>query len=207
MAEGPVDALNRVFRITHKMVIRQQHMQFSYHLRDALIPNMTSEDAFNDAEAFMNASLLPAFSAQVTFERLEAERLITKEFFAKDYVNKTGAVQGAFRSTMLCTCVSLKSASRSRHRNGRMFWPAHGDLNNDVLDGPVLQGFTTAAAAMAAKWVGQVIVGNFNVVVVGRLAPAQVGLPFGPPFWTDVTTIRVNPIVSALRSRKVGVGN
>jgi hypothetical protein len=109
---------------------------------------------------------------------------------------------------MLCVAVALKSNSRSRKENGRMFWPL---LNNPVLDqvNPGLLGlYNTAAASLADRYIsGTVTLDSWELVVVTGKAKSPLKPNPNPNFWTRVKSVRVNPLVSSLRSRKVGVGS
>lgn len=207
MANGVVDTLSRVFRITVMMSCRLQQMQFSYHLRDVGVPTSTAEDAHADAKAWLNTIYRPALSADVAITRLAVERLVEGSYFAEDFaaLNGSGSQQQLITSQALC--ISLKSNLRSRHANGRMFWPASGAPSNDRASGPGFDTIVTAAAATATRWTGSALLTNRKLVVVGAgIADPATGV-LGPPRWTDVETIRVNPVITNLRSRKVGVGS
>lgn len=206
MATGEVNVLNRVYRITTRMAIRQQQIQTSFHLRDVGVPLTTAEDAFNSAEGWLNTIFRPAVSSSVSILRLEAERLNDREYYAEDFSAVTGALSIPQNNTMFATAVSLKSTSRARFANGRMFWPVAEQNGTDGIGGGNLAALLAAAAAMQSRYVGATLFDQFELVVVGAGVPAGAGTPAGPPRWTSVATVRVNPILTALRSRKVGVG-
>lgn len=206
MAQGEVDALNRVFRVTYRMSVRNQQIQTGFHLRDVLIPNQTAEDCANVAESFWNTNFKPALSSDVTLQRVEVQRVNDADYFAKEQTGNVGTLGLSLQSTSFALAVTLKSTSRRRNRNGRFFWPAAGSWANDTIAGSALNTINAAAAAMVTAWVGLVIVGDFALVVVGKAGVLDTGIPLNAKIWTDVISVKVNPVVSSLRSRKVGVG-
>lgn len=207
MANGVVDALHRVFRVTVMMSCRLQQLQFSYHLRDVGIPTSTAEDAHGDAKAWLNTIYRPALSSDVSITRLAVERLIEGSYFAEDFAALPGTGTEQQLITSQALCISLKSNLRSRHANGRMFWPCMGAPTNDRANVVALDRIGTAAAATAARWTGSALLTNRKLVVVGAGVPDPTSGITGPPRWTDVETVRVNPVITNLRSRKVGVGS
>lgn len=207
MAEGVVDALHRVFKIIVMMECRLQQIQFSFHLRDTGVPTSTAQNAHDDALEWLNTIYRPCLSSQVAVKRLSAERLITKEYHQTEFAALTGLYGEAQKLTTNALCISLKSNLRSRHANGRMFWPLGSDPINDRANESGFNVIATAAAATAARWTGIAALTNRKLVVVGAGAPDPVTGAPGAPRWTDVETVKVNPVVTNLRSRKVGVGS
>lgn len=206
MAQGEVDALNRVFRVTYRMSVRNQQIQLGYHLRDVLIPNRNAENAADDSETFWNTNFKPALSNDVTLQRVEVQRVNDADYFAKEQTGNVGTLNLALQSTGFALAVTLKSPSRRRNRNGRFFWPAAGSWANDTIAGGALNTINAAAAALVSTYTGLVIVGDWQLVVVGKAGVLDTGIPLNAKIWTDVTSIKVNPVVSSLRSRKVGIG-
>ena len=208
MADGEVGVLNRVFRCTLSMQVRLQKIQTALHLRDIGVPNEDAESCHTHFETWMNDHFRLALSSNVSIVRLAVEEIRTKEYFAKDYTGVTGSSSYALNSTMEAVAISLKSTSRSRHANGRMFWPLLGTPQSDQVDAGALVTFQTQAASLADRYIsGTVTLDRFQLVVIGAPAPSLTTPNTNPKRWTDVTNIRVNPVVTSLRSRKVGVGS
>lgn len=207
MAQGEVDALHRVFRITVFLAVRLQKLQFSYHLRDLGLPTSTVEDAHADALEWLNTIYRSALSTDVAMTRLSCERLVEGSYFSQDFTNTFGLLQQSQTLTGQSFCVSLKSNLRARHANGRMFWPAAGSAEVDRGNSAVVNLNNIAAAATATRWTGFALIAPRRMVVVGAPAPQGAGVPLGPPRWTDVENISVNPVLTHLRSRKVGIGS
>lgn len=207
MAQGVVDLLNRVFRVTVGMGCRGQRLQTSFHVRDFGIPNATVESIHGEIKPWVLAAFRAAMPNDLAIQRLEVQRLIENSYFAEDFIGIAGTTNGGMTTSFMASCVTLKSNLRSRHANGRMFWPFAGTAVNDAATGSVLANLNLAAADMLTRWGGVIIVGEAKLVVVGK--PLLGGTPSeaNPPRWTDVEQVRVNPIVSALRSRKAGVGS
>lgn len=207
MAEGVVDTANRVFRCTVRMRCRQAAMQTSFHVRDVALPNASVQSIHAEVKPWVFGAFRTAISSDISLEKFEVQRLIENSYFAEDYVNTVGGNSNAQGSTMFAASVALKSNLRSRHANGRMFWPAAGVAGGDQIAGGTFNVLAAAAADLMTRFGGVIIIGEAKLVVVG--APEPGGTPESPnaPRWTDVEAVRVNPLLTALHSRKSGVGS
>lgn len=206
MAQGVVDALNRVFRVTYRWQIRQQQIQTSLAFRDVLVPNMTAELLATNQLAFYNTSMKTALGRDLSLTRVEVQRIGDPDYFQIEQVGNIGLMAVDSLVTSQCLSIALKSSSRRRNRNGRMFWPLSGGFAADVVSGTQLTNLNTMAAALTSTYTGLVIIGDFQLVVLGKATSKDTGITPGTPIWTDVTAIRVNPVITNLRSRKVGIG-
>lgn len=207
MAQGEVDALNRVFKVTVHMKIRQALIQTGFHVRDFAVPNATSEMIHGEIRPWVVGEFRASQSADVNFQRLTVERLVEGSYFSEDFVGINGADGRPVASSMLAVSVALKSSFRSRSANGRMFWPYMGNIEGDVSNTPIFNLLNAAAQNLITRYGGLILLGQAKLVVVGKPLNGLPEAPDNPPRWTDVDALRVNPVVTALRSRKAGVGS
>jgi len=207
MASGVVDALNRVFRCTTFMSCRGTVMQTSLHLRDTAIPNATAESIHAEYKPWVLGTFLGTLSKQVKIERIAVERLLDGEYYEETIINTVGTQNDDMAATFLALAVTFKSTSRKRWANNRAFWPYTGPVSNDLSVPGQLGAAQAAAADLMSKFGGVILIGDGKLVAVG--APENPGPvnASNPPRWTDVEQVRVNPIVSTMRSRKSGVGS
>lgn len=210
MARGEVDLLNRVFKVQLFMRVRGSNIQTQWHLRDAGAPTSTAEDVLNDSHNFLTTELHPAIPTQCQIMKLSVVRLIENSYAQREYVGTAGSNTNAMASTMLASVIQLKSAYRERSANGRMFWPAPGAPNTDNHDGPILTAISLAAQKMQDRYCGPPLTSLRKLVVVSypkkKGNPPQFPVPMPPTKWADVDLVRVSPLVTAIRSRKAGVG-
>lgn len=207
MANGIVDTLNLVYKFQVFMSIRGSTMQTNFHCRDVLVPNTNPESAHNEVKPWVLGAFRNQLGRNIQITRFATTRLNDGEYFQEDFTATPGLYNVDTTSSMLALSVALKSNSRSRRANGRMFWPYAGPPEADRAQQGTIDSMNLAAADLLTRFGGLIVVGQMKIVVVGQ-NPLQV--PNGPALpkqWTDVTAIRVNPVVTSLRSRRAGVGS
>lgn len=111
--------------------------------------------------------------------------------------------------------VSLKGEQRTRHGQGRMFWPVRSEeqIQGDEVEATRRTLFQNVLTALTDAFIVNVVTGdirlcNYHDAMPQRTnASGAVVRPALPASWYDVTSARINFTVSALRSRKVNVGS
>lgn len=208
MAQGLIDALNRVYKFNIHMTIRNMEMVTGFHCRDVLVPNTSPEEAHAEIKPWVLGAFRAALTRQAQITKLACTRLNDGAFFDESFTATPGQYNVDTTSTMLALTAAFKSNNRSRKANGRMFLPYAGPPDADRAQQGTLDAWNTAMAALMTLVGGVIIVGQMKLVVVGQ-NPAQVkdGPTIEPRQWNDVVAIRVNPIVTSVRSRRAGVGS
>lgn len=111
--------------------------------------------------------------------------------------------------------VSLKSEIRKRYGQGRMFLPMVNEenVNGNVLAASGVTRIQTFIDLITAHFTGDPVTHDLLLVNAHPLLPARpstssvVGRPEIPASWYDVVSLRINQVVTSLRSRKAGVGS
>lgn len=207
MASGIVDAANLVYRFQISLGIRGSVLQMNFHCRDALIPNTTPETAHEEFRGWVLGTFRNSLSNELQITRLATTRLNDNEFFQQDFTNTAGLFGQPTRSSMLALSVAMKSNSRSRRANGRVFWPMAGSPSTDRAEDATQQIITTAINDCMDKFAGIILLGQMKLVVVGMNKDQIKGGPKLPKQWNDVVAMRLNPIATSLRSRRAGKGS
>lgn len=208
MATVDIGALTQVYRVTFKMLIRNQQIQTGFNLVDVGIPNESAQSCLENVRDFYLAKMRPALSNEIFLQRIEVERWLEGSFFAQDFVGQNGSLNLPMQSTYSCLAIAVRSNQRKRIANGRFFWPCAGSWANDTVGGAQLAAATQMVADLTDQYLGNPLFDRFRIGTVHRPVKDKVtGLPIGVHKWTEATALRLNPVVSALRTRKVGVGN
>ena len=116
--------------------------------------------------------------------------------------------------SFMAATVSLKSALRTRYGQGRMYFPVMGEaaISGDVLSVAAQTSYQAVITELATRFIGNTASGYNMINVHGQLEPRPATptrparLPI-PPTWYDVASVRLNIALTALRSRKAGVGS
>lgn len=144
--------------------------------------------------------------------------VVSREGHAISPSNMFGTIVGysdaaALPSFIACV-VSLRSALRTRYGQGRMFWPVamEGTAHGDVIGNAVLPQYQGVMDNLAGRFIQGSVVGyqliNIHGVIPPRAAtPTRPATASIPASWHDVISMRLNANLTALRSRKAGVGS
>lgn len=111
--------------------------------------------------------------------------------------------------------VALKSEIRKRYGQGRMFLPItqEAHIDSDTINSDGINLFNGFIATLTDNYTGDpvthdLILVNAHPALPVRGAPGQPGYrPAIPASWYDVASLRLNLLVTSLRSRKAGVGS
>lgn len=208
MASGEV-AGTRVFRVNVGMRIALQQLQTGFYLRDVGVQARTSAEVVAEVKTWVDTKFATIMPSSLAFERLEATELNSKEYAQHEYTNFFGAKGGGVVTTFLAANVSLRTATRQRYRNGRMFWPVlvRDSITDGLINDLTMGEFGGVAADFADRWTGVSLFGELRAVVVTAARPAKTYRPALTHSWTDVEAVKINKIATAISRRRIGVGS
>lgn len=206
MATVDIGILQRVFKVTFRFSLRNQQIQTGFNLGDVGLSNETAQTTLDDVVGFYAAKMRQALSNEINLQRISVERWLDGDYAAQEFVNQPGTLGLSMQSTFLALAISVRSGSRLRIANGRFFWPAAGSWANDTIAGSGLATATQMVADMSDRYLGNPLFDRWHIGTVHRPKKDNAGQPIGVHKYTEATTLRLNPLVTTVRSRKVGVG-
>lgn len=207
-----------IFRCTIRFRLGTQKCQTGFHLRDVGIQDNSEQDVAEE----MQTQLLTIFRGILTtndfIESWEAALLGGDTGYSLPEVNGAGTnayAASTAEPSFLAACVALKSEIRKRYGQGRMFWPIANEpmVDGDVFSTTGVNVLTGVVNVFTDHFTGDpvthdLLLVNAHGLLPQRGAPGAPGYrPEIPPSWYDVLSLRLNTVVTSLRSRKVGVGS
>ena len=111
--------------------------------------------------------------------------------------------------------VSFKGELRRRYGQGRGLWPVRFDgyVDKDILNAAGAAAFQGVIDTMTTRWLGLSGSSDYELINFHGLIPEKPATQTSPvrpavqPSWYSVTTVRLNTVMSFVRSRKQGVGS
>lgn len=205
----------------HPLAVRIQFLlgtsqcQTGFHLRDQSLTPADVQDAADDVAQFVTTNFRTIFSNEDRFIGVDVVDMTTGEGGAVSFGNTFGTIawQNTVRTPSFLTVpISLKGEIRRRYGRGGMLWPMRSESweTDNVLNAEGIAGFQGVIDAMTARYLAN---GTYRMINVHGVIPAKPATPTTParaevpPSWYDVTTIRMNTVLSFLRSRKQGQGS
>lgn len=191
--------------------------QTGFYLRAAAANIADSEEAATQVAQWVTDHFRNLLRVETRVVGIDATDLVTREGFTINPANQMGTAGGGAGETLpgfMAAVVTLKSAKRTRYGQGRMFLPV---VNEDMAFGDVISptsvpAFQGTIDELMDAFTGNVLTGYNLINVHGVLpprpaTPSRPARPEIPPSWYDVQTARLNLPLTALRSRKAGVGS
>lgn len=218
MATGPWGGIldSRVFRVKISWTQAGQQCQTGYHIRDVGVNTLTPEDVAEEAAELAQTNAFRTLFATVDqIVSVDAVNLRTAEGHTIALPNVMGLQNAEALPSFTACSLALVGGIRKRYANGRMFWPVRGENTTtaDILNATGVGIFDAAIAEFTSRYMGGALFGTQQLVHLHEAKPARpaVGkpepLPAVPATWYDITAIKLNRAVTALTSRKVGVGS
>lgn len=207
-----------IFKINILFLLGTSKCQTGFKVRDKLIQDNTAQEVAEEARTQLQEPFRGLLANTDSILGFDVRKLGSDEGGWAPATNTVGINNIALADELpnfMCANIQLKSEIRRRYGQGRFFLPI---IIEDQVTGNVLSVQGVAAmqtfvdvvvdhfdAADVANDLGLV---NAHPLLVARGAPGTPGArPEIPASWYDVTSVRVNTIVTALRSRKAGVGS
>lgn len=207
-----------IFRCTVRFRLGVSKCQTGFHLRDVAINDNTEQDVAEEMQTQLLAAFKGILSTADAVESWEAAILGQDTGYSLPEV--AGAGSTAYDATtqapdFVSAVVALKSEVRKRYGQGRMFWPifAENMIDENVLSAVGINVLTNLVTAFTDHFTGDPVTHDLLLVNAHGLIPQHgaPGLPGYhpeiPPSWYDVLSLRLNTVVTSLRSRKAGVGS
>jgi len=199
----------RVFRVNILWTQALQKCQTGFHLRDVGVNTLTPEDVVDLVKPFASEQFVKLIHASGSLVGIDVVNLVTKEGASFSYQGVNGLSGGEAAPSFVTVPVSLKGGLRRRYANGRMLWPVGGEGN---MQGDQLapNGVAVAQALvddLTSRFMGGALFSTARLVHLHGPLAARENRPAVPASWYDVSSIRVNTLLSSLRRRKVGVGS
>lgn len=222
MARGTWGGLTdpNIFKVTFRWRSGTSHCQMGFKLRDVAVQDNTAQEVADEVSTQLNTAFRFLIRPIDALESIDVIKLGTEEGGVHQFTPAEGAGgdtanAGSWLPEFLCANISLKSEIRKRYGQGRFFLPIAQEnyidtnlLNNagvTAMNGfvnPLIEHFTGDPATH------DLILVNAHPALAQR---GTVGVPGYraaiPASWYDVTAVRVNTLVTSLRSRRVGVGS
>lgn len=213
---GPTDP--NIFRCTIRFRLGTSKCQMGFKLRDVAINDNTEQDVAEEIQTQLRAAVVGQLSTNDAVESWEAALLGGDTGYSLPEVNGGGTVgydAAAAEPGFMAACIALKSEIRKRYGQGRLFFPLvhEGSVSGDVLSQNGINGVTAFVTAMTDHFTGSPATHDLLLVNAHDVIPAhgQIGTPgYHPEIprqWYDVLSLRLNTVVTSLRSRKAGVGS
>jgi hypothetical protein len=111
--------------------------------------------------------------------------------------------------------VNLKAEIRKRYGQGRFFLPIvyEGDVGGNIINNNGVIHVNNVLTPLQSNFTGDPVTHDLILVNAHPLLPMRGTIggagfrPEIPASWYDVTSVRINTLVTSLRSRKAGVGS
>jgi hypothetical protein len=212
MANGPwgADGQPVPLRATVKMRLGTSNCQFGFHLRDPL----NNGTALTPIAEGIATTLLPTLKLilanidEVT--SIVLTNVVTKEGVEVPQTGQTGQAgqAGATLPTFMAATIVMKSSVRARYGQGRFFLPIRGTIHmtDNVLSGGGVTAVNNFVSAFRTAYVLPVqntapLAINYHAALAAdRPHKSPAPLPAVPATYYDVTSVRVNPILTAIHS-------
>lgn len=207
-----------IFKVTIRFLLGVQQCQCGFHLRDVGVQDNSEQDVADEVLAQTAASFRNLLKPTDTLLAVDARILGQDTGATADAGNLAGlqpADAGTSEPSFLAAVLTLKSEVRKRYGQGRMFLPCavEGFVSGDILTVDATNNYATFITALTDHFTGDPVTHDLLMVNAHGTLPARPpsgsypGRPEIPPSWYDVLSLRMNTIVTHLRSRKVGVGS
>jgi hypothetical protein len=224
MATGTWNATNafRVYQVKVQFRLGLSLCQFGFGMRSTAGSADVSQAILDSVVPFMTTNLRPLLAPFDQLVSADVENVLERTGVSHDFGNIGGTsdAQGVTAEPSMLACVvSMKSGVRTRLGTGRFFFPlrSEGQVSGDVLSDGGRQGIQAFVTAFAGEYIGvNPVMGarlaNFHGALperprTGRRATELGPLPAIESRWYDVESLRLNTVVTALKSRKAGVGS
>lgn len=219
MAEGEVLAVGAptLFKVAIRYKVGDTLNQTGFKLRDLAVNDNDVGDVVDAVVPWVHNSfrtLLHQGDEVIAVDVLEMfsengiEHLFNGEFGTS---NLPGTAQ---LPNFLAANIAMKTSKRKRYGQGRMFWPLRNEnwIDMEKINATGIGAFQGAIDALVAAFSGSVLTHDLSLVnthpiLAARAATATTpARPEIPAKWYDVETIKLNTVVTGLRSRKLGIG-
>lgn len=219
MARGTIGGVGdpNIFIVTLKFLLGLSRCQTSFKLRDKLLNDNTEQEVADEVNAQLAAAFRAMLTAEDKLEGVDAKIMLSDGGAFSNVAVQAGtlAIEGIKKLPTFTTAnVAMKSEIRKRYGQGRMFLPVRSedDVDGDSISQAGLNRINTFIAAMNTHFTEAGGNNDLILVTAHGILPARAaqgnfpGRPQIPASWYDVVSLRLNTLLTPLRSRKAGVG-
>lgn len=207
-----------VFKVNIRFTRAGSKCQTGFKVRDLVTNDQSEQNVADAVRDVLEAPFRGIITPRDTIDGIDVQLMGQDTGAFANPVTTAGgmAVSAAEELPSFVNAVlSFKSEIRKRYGQGRMFIPvAHeGMLDANAINSfgqSLLNGFITP---LTTNFTGSAVTHDLRLVTAHQALPeraATVGRPMRPAIpasWYDVGSIRLNTLVTTLRSRKAGVGS
>ena len=195
-------------------VMQASRMQTGFSIRRGAAAAATEQDLANHVNTNLATSFRAILPMSAQFTGVDVVDVTTKVGAAVSTTNTPGTALGSLAPGFVTAVLSLKGELRTRYGQGRMHLPCMIDewANYETITTAASDVYQTFVTALSNLYVGAevgqewVMVNHHPALAANRPNNTRPGVLAVPASWYDVTSIRLNPQVGTLRSRKQGVG-
>lgn len=192
--------------------------QTGFVLRDQSLAPSNPQDCAENVGAFVEANMRGLFYNIDRFDGVDVLDLTTGEGGGYSFNNIVGSLPNNNAEALpsyVTASIAMKGELRRRYGQGRMLMPVRAEHFSDrnVLNGAGVAAFNGFITAMQSQYMETVFsTKRYRLITVHGVIPPRAATPTAParpevpPTWYNVTSLRLNSVMSFLRSRKVGVG-
>lgn len=219
MAKGTLFGLTdpNVFKVNVRFTIGNEKCQTGFKLRDLATQDNSVQDVIDAVDPWVTNFFKPLLMTADKIDAIDVTKLGSDEGAEKLYVGVTGNIAGStpqFQPSFIAANIALKTSLRKRYGQGRMFWPLREEGWQDAgfLNAAGIAAFQGAITGLTDAFSGSVITHDLVLVNTHGVLPARAATgssparPEIPASWYDVEVVKLNTLVTSLRSRKIGIG-
>lgn len=207
-----------IFKCDIHFIRSGQHCQTGFHLRDVAINDNTEQEVADQVRTVLWSPFRTLLATTDTVDFVTA-KILGQDTGAVAAGNAEAGTSSADAGqqvpSFMCALVTLKSEIRKRYGQGRMFFPvvAESQIDTNNASSILIGGMTTIINAINDNFTGDPVTHDLILVNAHGVLPPRAptahspGRPEIPASWYDVVSVRLNTQLTALRSRKVGVGS
>lgn len=207
-----------LFKVNLLFLMGTSKCQTGFKLRDVAVQDNSPQDVADQCLTLLQDPMRALLGQTDSFIGIDVLKIGTDEgAWAPSTVLPGARIVGggAEQPNFMSINVALKSEIRKRYGQGRMFLPTvhQDDVDGNVLSTSGLTWPTSFVTVLQDNFMGDPATHDL-ILVNSHPALPQIGAPGTPgyraalpPSWYDVVSIRINAVVTSLRSRKAGVGS
>jgi hypothetical protein len=198
-----------VYRATISFDRAGQKCQTGFHLREGTYSGSDPAEVAALVEPWATGQFAKLLQQSEKITGIDVEHLNSKTGHSISPANAPGVLASALTPSYMSVSVALKGSLRRRYGSGRMLWPVSSqsyiDVNN--LSASALTTFNAVITDLVDRFVTNPITKDVVLCHLHGTIAATENHPVIQPAWYDVTSVRLNRQLSAVRRRMQGSGS
>lgn len=207
-----------IFKVNVRFTLSGSKCQWGFKLRDVGIQDNTEQEVADQVRSVVETPFRNSIATQDTFDGVDAQ-ILGQDTGA--YANPVGTAgtnpitDSQKIPSFMAVNVALKSEIRKKYGQGRFFLPVRheGAIDGDTLNATGQAVINDIINALTTNFQGDPVTHDLLLVNAHGVLPPRPATqtrparPEIPASWYDVVSLRINTVVTALHSRKSGVGS